>query len=86
MNVPRSDLLQRVLISLSDHPHDDTVERLTRQLGVVDPDAVTAALTVLADDGLASSARRARLPITPPIWRAGAASRTLGPRLDSGWC
>ena len=74
MNVPRSDLLQRVLISLSDHPHDDTVERLTRQLGVVDPDTITAALTVLADDGLASSAR-GHWQLTRPAWDVARSAR-----------
>lgn len=74
MNVPRSDLLQRVLISLSDHPHDDTVERLVSRMGLIDPGAVDAALTVLAADGLVSSAR-GHWQLTRPAWALARTAR-----------
>ena len=44
---PRSELLRRVLGCLGDHPHDDTIDRVTRRLGLVRADAVEAALTAL---------------------------------------
>ena len=56
MSSLRSDLVCRVLGCLRDHPHDDTVARLTRRLGLVEPDAVEAALEILRMDGLARSA------------------------------
>jgi hypothetical protein len=53
---PRSDLVRRVLGSLRDHPHDDTIERVTTRLGLVDADAVQAALAVLEQDRLVNAA------------------------------
>jgi len=57
LEAPRSDLVRRVLGSLRDHPHDDTVSTLTRRLGLVGADAVAAALTVLEQDHLVTHAR-----------------------------
>jgi len=53
---PRSDLVRRVLGSLRDHPHDDTIDSLTGRLGLVAADAVSAALTVLEQDRLVTHA------------------------------
>jgi DNA-binding IclR family transcriptional regulator len=43
--------LRRVLGCLRDHPHDNTVARVARRLGFVEPEAVEAALEVLMQDG-----------------------------------
>ncbi|MDA0167096.1 MarR family transcriptional regulator [Solirubrobacter ginsenosidimutans] len=56
ISVPRSDLLRRVLGCLRDHPHDDTVDRIARLLGMP-AEAVHDALTALAEDGLVSETR-----------------------------
>ena len=56
MEVPRSDLLRRVLGCLRDHPHDDTVEQISRLLTVA-PDTVEVALAALEQSGLARQAR-----------------------------
>lgn len=56
MTALRSDLVQRVLGCLRDHPHDDTVRGVTRRLGLVTDDAVAAALAVLEDDRLVTHA------------------------------
>jgi hypothetical protein len=56
MPPPRSDLVRRVIGCLRDHPHDDTVERVTQRLGFVERDAVAAALHVLEQDRLARQA------------------------------
>ena len=53
---PRSELLRRVLGCLGDHPHDDTIDRVTRRLGLVSADAVEAALTALEHDSLVTRA------------------------------
>lgn len=57
MTALRSDLLHRVLGSLRDHPHDDTVQAVTQRLGLVTADAVGAALAVLEEDRLVTHAR-----------------------------
>ena len=49
---PRSELLRRVLGCLGSHPHDDTIDRVTRRLGLVSADAVEAALTALEQESL----------------------------------
>jgi hypothetical protein len=41
-----------VLGCLSDHPHDDTIDRVTRRLGLVSADVVEAALTALEQESL----------------------------------
>ena len=53
---PRSELLRRVLGCLGDHPHDDTIDRITRRLGLVSADAVEAALTALEQESLVTRA------------------------------
>ena len=53
---PRSDLLRRVLGCLRDHPHDDTVDRIARLLGMPAED-VEVALKALAEDGLVRETR-----------------------------
>ena len=68
MPVPRSDLLRRVLGGLRDHPHDDTVEALTRRLGLVSEDAVEAALTALEEDHLVLRAGE-RFQLTRRGWK-----------------
>lgn len=46
-------LVEMVLRCLADHPHDNTVGRLTTRLGDIgDADAVQAALALLLEDGL----------------------------------
>jgi hypothetical protein len=56
VHVPRSDLLRRVLGSLRDHPHDDTVDEIARLLSLA-PDTIEVALVALEEDGLARHAR-----------------------------
>jgi DNA-binding transcriptional ArsR family regulator len=56
VGIPRSDLLRRVLGSLRDHPHDDTVEQISRLLALA-PDTVEVALIALEQSGLARQAR-----------------------------
>jgi hypothetical protein len=63
----RSDLVQRVLKCLCDHPHDDTVERVTARLGLASADAVEAALVVLAEDGLVLHVNQ-HWSLTRPGW------------------
>jgi hypothetical protein len=65
----RSDLVRRVLGCLRDHPHDDTVEKIVRRLGLVEHDAVSAALLLLQEDG---SVRRAgeHWALTTAGWEA----------------
>jgi hypothetical protein len=53
---PRSELLRRVLGCLGDHPHDDTIDRVTWRLGLVSADAVEAALTALEQESLVTRA------------------------------
>jgi hypothetical protein len=52
----RSELLNRVLGCLRDHPHDNTPERMSARLGLFDVDAATAALQALELDSLTQSA------------------------------
>ena len=54
--LPRSDLLRRVLGSLRDHPHDDTVDRVAVLLALPQ-DEVRVGLTALADDDLVRQTR-----------------------------
>jgi hypothetical protein len=56
MATPRSELLRRVLGCLGDHPHDDTIDRVARRLGLVSADAVKAALTALERESLVARA------------------------------
>lgn len=52
----RSELLNRVLGCLRDHPHDNTPERMSARLGLFDVDAASAALQALELDSLTQSA------------------------------
>jgi hypothetical protein len=54
--MPRSELLNRVLGCLRDHPHDNTPERMSARLGLFDVAAATAALQALEEESLAQSA------------------------------
>jgi DNA-binding IclR family transcriptional regulator len=56
VSTPRSDLLRRVLDCLGDHPHDNTIDRVARRLGLVSADAVEAALTALEQETLVTRA------------------------------
>ena len=53
---PRSELVRRVLGCLGNHPHDDTIDGVTRRLGLVSADAVEAALTALEQESLVARA------------------------------
>ena len=63
---------------LGDHPHDDTVDRVTRRLGLVSADAVEAALTALEQESLVTQAGD-HWQLTDQGWAASAARD-----LDSG--
>ena len=54
--MPRSELLNRVLGCLRDHPHDNTPELLSARLALFDVEATTAALRALEMDSLTHSA------------------------------
>jgi hypothetical protein len=56
ISIPRSDLLRRVLGSLRDHPHDDTVDRIAVLLSLPRDD-VHVALTALEQDDLVRQTR-----------------------------
>jgi hypothetical protein len=56
VEAPRSELLRTVLGCLRDHPHDDTVDRMTKLLAWLDLDVVSAALISLEQDRLVSCA------------------------------
>jgi DNA-binding IclR family transcriptional regulator len=71
VQVPRSDLLRRVLGSLRDHPHDDTVEEISRLLALA-ADTVEVALAALEQDGLARQART-HWSLSHEGWRAARA-------------
>jgi predicted transcriptional regulator len=45
-----------VLGCLGDHPHDNTIDRVTRRLGLVSADAVEAALIALEQESLVARA------------------------------
>ena len=75
---PRSELLCHVLSCLGDHPHDDTIDRVTRRVGLVSADAVEAALTALEQERLVTRAG-ANWQLTHHGWAASAARD-----LDSG--
>jgi hypothetical protein len=61
-----------------DHPHDDTIARSTRRLGLVSADAVEAALTPLEQETLVTWAGD-HWQLTHEGWAASAARD-----LDSG--
>jgi predicted transcriptional regulator len=77
---PRSELLRRVLGCLGDHPHDDTIDRVTRRLGLVSADAVEAALTALEQESLVARAGD-HWQLTDDGW---AVSRAADADSDSG--
>jgi hypothetical protein len=56
LSIPRSDLLRRVLGSLRDHPHNDTVDQVAVLLRLPEDD-VHVALTALAEDDLVRQTR-----------------------------
>lgn len=80
MTIPRSDLLRRVLGCLRDHPHDDTVGRITTLLDVISTDAIEAALDALESDGLVMHAGE-HWSLTGSGWSAARADEPF-PGLD----
>ena len=79
VQAPRSELLRCVLGSLRDHPHDDTIDRVSRLLAWLDLDAVRAALISLETDRLVSCAG-GHWQLT---WRGWSVARADDPYRDS---
>jgi DNA-binding IclR family transcriptional regulator len=76
LQTPRSDLLRRVLGSLRDHPHDNTVDQVARLLSLP-ADDVWVALRSLEEEGLAREART-HWCLSYPGWSAARADDPYG--------
>jgi hypothetical protein len=76
VQIPRSDLLRRVLGSLRDHPHDNTAEQIASLLSLA-PDTIEVALAALEQDGLARRAQ-AHWVLSRDGWAAARADDPYG--------